>query len=589
MTVNEKVKALRKLMREQGIDCWYVNGTDPHQSEYVCPRWRSRAWLSGFTGSAGTVIVTKKEALLWVDSRYFIQGAKQIEGSCFNLMKLDWEQTPSPVDWLLTTQKKGTVVSIAADTLSLTVQKQFEDAFAPKGLELKPVSDLLDQIWTDRPAVPFSTLVQMDKSIAGFSRSEKFAQVRAKMKEEGCSYTMLCSLDDIAWVTNLRGDDVAYNPVFLSYLLIGQTQSWLFTEPKRFSPLLAREVAPDMEVLPYEVAAKVIAKVVKARDVVAVNPDRTNVVIAEALGKAKHLYGRDVTTDMKAQKNPVEMDGMRKSHLLDGVALVNFLASLDTGNPHYDEWELSQMLKKERLRAKDCIGESFSPIAAFSENGAMCHYSATEKEKRKVEGSGLLVLDTGGMYIYGMTDVTRTVAFGTPTKEEITDYTLVLQGHLALAAAVFPEGTFGYQLDVLAKEFMWKHGMTFYHGTGHGVGFRLNVHEGPQNIGWRPITVPLKPGMVTSDEPGIYKEGRHGIRIENLIAVQEAMKTEFGQFLQFETLTLCPYERKLIDKSMLTEDEIKQVDGYHARVYAELKDLVDPSSRAYLKEATKPL
>ncbi|MFA6846530.1 MAG: aminopeptidase P family protein [Sphaerochaetaceae bacterium] len=589
MTIDERVETLRGLMEDKGIDCWYINGTDPHQSEYVCPRWRSRAWISGFSGSAGTVVITAKEALLWVDSRYFIQGAHQIEGTCFSLMKLDYENTPSPLSWIAQHLEKGQSVGIDNSTLMITFKSEMEKSFQEKEIKLVGMEDLLDKLWKERPLVPSSKVVGLDTSLAGVSRSEKFGQVRGQLSLLGCEYTVLCALDDIAWITNLRGDDVRYNPVFLSYFLLGKNKAWLFTNPQRFSESLLQEVQKDMEVLPYEDAAKVIAQIVRKGDRVYLNPDKTNMLIADALSKAVLVTGRDFTTDLKARKNNVELEGMRRSHLLDGVALVNFLASLDTDNPHYDEYQLTELLYQQRTRAKECIGESFGPIAGFSENGAMCHYSASKESSKPIVSDGLLVLDTGGMYTCGMTDVTRTVLFGKATPEQKKDYTLVLKGHLALAAARFPQGTCGYQLDVLAKQFLWQNGLNFFHGTGHGVGFRLNVHEGPQNISGRPVAVPLEVGMVTSDEPGLYKEGRHGIRIENLIVVQNGEKTEFGQFYQFEVLTVCPYERKLIDIRMLTSSELKQVNDYHAWVYAMLRDLVDPSSREYLEAATRPL
>jgi len=589
MTIDERVETLRGLMEDKGIDCWYINGTDPHQSEYVCPRWRSRAWISGFSGSAGTVVITAKEALLWVDSRYFIQGAHQIEGTCFSLMKLDYENTPSPLSWIAQHLEKGQSVGIDNSTLMITFKSEVEKSFQEKEIKLVGMEDLLDKLWKERPLVPSSKVVGLDTSLAGVSRSEKFGQVRGQLSLLGCEYTVLCALDDIAWITNLRGDDVRYNPVFLSYFLLGKNKAWLFTNPQRFSESLLQEVQKDMEVLPYEDAAKVIAQIVRKGDRVYLNPDKTNMLIADALSKAVLVTGRDFTTDLKARKNNVELEGMRRSHLLDGVALVNFLASLDTDNPHYDEYQLTELLYQQRTRAKECIGESFGPIAGFSENGAMCHYSASKESSKPIVSDGLLVLDTGGMYTCGMTDVTRTVLFGKATPEQKKDYTLVLKGHLALAAARFPQGTCGYQLDVLAKQFLWQNGLNFFHGTGHGVGFRLNVHEGPQNISGRPVAVPLEVGMVTSDEPGLYKEGRHGIRIENLIVVQNGEKTEFGQFYQFEVLTVCPYERKLIDTRMLTSSELKQVNDYHAWVYAMLRDLVDPSSREYLEAATRPL
>lgn len=587
MTIDERVKQLRKLMRNNGIDCWYVNGTDPHQSEYVCPRWRSRAWISGFTGSAGTVVVTRTEALLWVDSRYYVQGAKQIEGSCYQLMKQEWEDTPSPIDWIKTNLKKGKVVGIDQETISVSDYQRMSGCLAEKGITLATMPDLLDQIWTDRPAVPDSKVVEVEKRYAGLSRAEKFSQVRNAMEEKGCTYYLVCAIDDIAWMTNLRGDDIKYNPVFLSYLLLGKERAWLFTDISRFSAELLTDVRADMDVMPYEAAAKTIRGLVKAKDVVYMNPDRTNVLMRAALGKARVVAGQDITTEMKARKNPTEMEGMRRAHVLDGIAMVNFLSRLDfSGETTYDELQLCQMLDAERLKNPDCLDESFGTIAGFGPNGAMCHYCPSEEEHSPVT-RGLVVLDSGGQYRFGTTDITRTLAFGKPTVEEIHDYTVTLKGHLALAAAVFPKGTCGYQLDILAKQFMWKDGMSFFHGTGHGVGFRLNVHEGPQRINGRPITVAMEVGMVTSDEPGIYKEGRHGIRIENLIATVPAMKTEFGQFYKFETLTLCPYERRLIDTSLLSKEEIDQVNTYHRRVYETLRDKVENPD--WLQEACKPL
>ncbi len=587
MKIDEKVKQLRKLMREKGIDCWYVNGTDPHQSEYVCPRWRSRAWISGFTGSAGTVVITRKDALLWVDSRYYVQGAKEIEGTCFKLMKMDWEDTPSPLQWILSHLKKGKVVGVDRETLSVSESEKLSSSFEKGGIILSPVEDLLDSLWTDRPSVPDGKVVEVQTCYAGLSRSEKFALVREEMAKKGCSFTLVCSLDDIAWVTNLRGSDIIHNPVFLSFLLLGKERAWLFTEISRFDAQLLKEVRSDMDVMPYESAARTIRSLVKAGDTVYMNPERTNVLLFSALGKSRLLRGQDITTVMKAVKNPAEIEGMRRSHLLDGVAMVDFLSRLDySGKKAYDELELCRMLDAQREKNPDCLDESFGTIAGFGPNGAMCHYCPSEQEHSPVT-RGLLVLDSGGQYRYGTTDITRTLAFGEPTEEEIHDYTLTLKGHLALARAVFPKGTCGYQLDILAKQFMWSSAMTFFHGTGHGVGFRLNVHEGPQRINARPIPVAMEVGMVTSDEPGIYKEGRHGIRIENLVLVVPFTKSEFGEFYTFETLTLCPYERRLIDVTLLSSEERAQVDAYHSRVYETLKEKVE--NPEWLKEACRPL
>ncbi len=397
-------------------------------------------------------------------------------------------------------------------------------------------------------------------------------------------------MDDIAWLTNLRGNDVAYNPVFMSYMLIGLEQAFLFTNPNRFSPELLAEAKADMQVLPYDAVFETISKTVGASDHVFFNPDKTNMQLFSALpAGVRAVEGRDYTTDMKAAKNPVELEGMRRAHLLDGVALVNFLAHAHDAGMVYDEVTFAQELARQRSRSKEYLGPSFGPIAGFGEHGAMCHYSATKESAFPIEGDGLVVLDTGGQYETGMTDVTRTILFGTATEEQKRDYTLVLKGNLALASQRFPVGTCGYQLDALARQFLWQAGLSFSHGTGHGIGFRLNVHEGPHRIGPNPLAVPLVPGMVVSDEPGLYKEGRHGIRIENVIAVVEDIKTEFGQFLSFETLTLCPFDRDLIDKQLLTDSEISMIDSYHAWVLSELGPMVDKDALAWLQAATLPL
>ncbi|NCC65574.1 MAG: aminopeptidase P family protein, partial [Spirochaetia bacterium] len=407
--------------------------------------------------------------------------------------------------------------------------------------------------------------------------------------QEHASVSVISSLDDIAWLTNLRGADISYSPVFLSYLLVGKQKAWLFTDSQRFSKEILDEVSKEFEIRDYDSVVATLQEILEDEDVIYYNPDKTNCLLAQTFVGRKAVCKRDITTDLKASKNETELEGMRRAHLLDGVALVNFLAGLDTQQGNYTEIELAQKLKEERLRNKDCLSESFSPISGWAAHGAMCHYSADEKSNARIEGDGLLVLDTGGMYRYGMTDITRTILFGSATEEQKRDYTLVLKGNLALASVRFPEGTCGYQLDVLARQFLWQQGLSYFHGTGHGVGFRLNVHEGPQSISSKPLAVPLKKGMVLSDEPGLYKEGRYGIRIENLVAVREDIKTEFGQFYSFEVLTLCPFERRLIDKKLLNDQEKGMIDSYHKWVYEELKDLVDPKALSYLVEATLPL
>lgn len=585
MTVNERVEALRSQMDKAGLSAWIINGTDPHQSEYVCDRWHARRWISGFTGSAGTVIVTKDKALIWVDSRYFVQCAAQISGTVFEMRKIDGPEASSPLDFLKENFSKGGKVGISAETLMITADERYRQ----NGIDIRATDDLLDAIWTDRPAMPENPVIKMDDDLCGMSAREKIEKIRDMGHRKDEDYHLISSLDDIAWILNLRGCDIDDTPVFLAHLLIGPDSVKLFTPKARFT-----DVKPECyEVLPYDNVADVLSGLEDT--VIRINPERINMKMFNALSKAKNVRlsrGREYSTDLKAVKNPTELEGMRTAHILDGVALVNFLAMVKRNEFDFTELSIAKALSDERELEEDYLGPSFSTIAGFGAHGAVVHYSATEETDIPITGNGLLVLDSGGQYTCGTTDVTRTLLFGKATKEQKEDYTLVLKGHLALAGQIFPKGTTGHQIDALAHQFLWQKGMDYFHGTGHGVGFRLSVHEGPQRISSKQGTgepVQLEAGMVISDEPGLYKEGKHGIRIENLVAVTEAMKTEFGQFLTFEVLTCCPYERDLIEKDMLTQDEIDMVDDYHRWVREMLIDMVDESSRDYLISATEPL
>ncbi|MCK9547144.1 MAG: aminopeptidase P family protein [Sphaerochaeta sp.] len=587
-TINERVALLRSQLAQHNLDAWIINGTDSHQSEYVAARWKSRAWISGFTGSAGSVLITATEALLWVDSRYFIQAEAQIAGTEFAMMKID---TPGSLDmntYITQHLKAGQRVGIAAETLTISAKGTIETTLG-NTIELVATDDLLDAIWSDRPAVPTSLAIQLSDDLAGFSPAQKLTMVRAALAQREADWTIISSLDDIAWLTNLRAGDVNYNPVFYSYALVGKERAWLFTDPARFSGEISTSLMTSFTLETYERITEVLKEVIKEGDRVYLNPERTSVMIADAIPSGHYVTGRDFTTDLKASKNETELEGMRRAHLLDGVALVNFLAKLDTKGGTYTEIEIAERLVSERERSAEYLGPSFAPISGWGEHGALPHYDATEASNATIEGDGLLVLDTGGHYRSGMTDVTRTILFGDATEEQRSDYTLVLKGNLALAGARFPEGTCGYQLDVLARQFLWQQGLAYHHGTGHGIGFRLNVHEGPHSISPKPIAVPLKKGMIISDEPGLYREGKHGIRIENIVAVQEDGTGEFGTFLSFEVLTICPFERTLIVKELLSETEVAMVDAYHRWVFEELKELVDESALAYLRQATSPL
>ncbi|MCF0261342.1 MAG: aminopeptidase P family protein [Sphaerochaetaceae bacterium] len=587
MTIEEKLSALRQEMKKEGLSAWIINGTDPHQSEYVSPRWQSRSWISGFTGSAGTVVITMDKALIWVDSRYFVQCADQIKGTPFIMKKVDGPEASSPNSFLAETFSQGQKVGIAAETLMVSSKAKYLEL----NINIQAMDDLLDNIWTDRPAMPTNAVVQLDDELCGKSVEEKINSVRELGNKNNEQYHLVSSLDDIAWLLNLRGSDIDDTPVFLAHLLIGPDFVKLFTPKERFASINVESL--PYEVLPYEAITEQLATLKDAT--VRLNPARINMKLKNSLDKAcnvKLSEGREYSTDLKAAKNEAELEGMRIAHILDGVALVNFLALVKRDEYDFTELSIAKALSDERELEEDYLGPSFSTIAGFAEHGAVVHYSATEETDKAITGNGLLVLDSGGQYTCGTTDVTRTLLFGQATQEQKEDYTLVLKGHLALASAVFPKGTSGHQLDVLAHQYLWQKGMTYFHGTGHGVGFRLSVHEGPQRISTYQGTdkpVALEVGMVISDEPGLYKEGKHGIRIENLIAVNEAMTNEFGTFYCFETLTACPYERDLIVKEMLTQEEIDQINDYHRWVREVLIDMVDPKAVDYLVSATEPL
>lgn len=587
MKIDEKINNLRKIMEREGLDAYLINGTDPHNSEYVCPRWETRAFISGFTGSAGTVLITLKKAILWVDSRYYIQGEKQIKDTCFTLVKEGIDDNPSPIDYISTSLEKGTKLGVSSDTLMLGAKEKMQEKCP--NIEIIATDDLLNEIWSNRPSIPCEKVEEMGVELTGFSRAQKLNMIRIYLGEKQVEYQFIASLDDIAWALSLRGDDVKYNSLFMAYLFVTHEKAFLFTNKDRFDEELLKEVEKDVVIYPYEEASTVIPTIIQENTKVMLNKEKVNSLFVSTFEKCEIVNEVEVTTLLKACKNDTEMEGERRAHLLDGIAMVNFLSSIDFDNCNLDEYQITELLEKQRRRSDELVQLSFNTIAGFAENGALCHYAVDKESAKTISGSGLLVLDSGGTYKCGTTDITRTLLFGEATEEQKRDYTLVLKGHIALATQTFPEHTKGYQLDVLAKQFMWKYGLTFYHGTGHGVGHRLCVHEGPQRISSAPIEEDLKKGMVLSDEPGLYKEGRHGIRIENLIAVKEYGKTEFGKFFEFETLTLCPYEKKLIDISLLKEDEINYINSYHQWVREELINLVDESSVEYLVRATTPI
>lgn len=588
--ITNRLEMIRNLMVEEQIDAWVDFGSDPHGSEYVAPRWRTRAWISGFTGSAGTIVITQETALLWVDSRYHIQAAQQISGTPFKLQRLGNPGVVDHTQWILDNLPLGATVGTTGLTVSIAVGRSMRETLSRKGVNLVYTEDWLDTIWQERPSLPCELVRAQDVAIAGTSARAKIEKVRETIAAYGCSYTVVSSLDDIAWLLNLRGSDIAFNPVFLAYLLIGEKEVVLFTEASRVDSSWMHDFSSFGEVRGYDEIFNYLPQVFKETDTVFLSPEKTSVTLLKAIPVGINLVeGRDISTNLKAKKSYIEIEGMRRAHVLDGIAMVKLLSQLNRAEKVYTELSIAEALENFRSEHEEYLGPSFSPIAGFGPHGALAHYSASKESSVDLLGDGLLVLDTGGQYATGTTDITRTLLFGEPSDQMKRDYTLVLKGNLALAAQRFPVGTYGYQLDILARQFLWQAGYSYGHGTGHGVGFCLNVHEGPFNISPKPITVAIEQGMVMSDEPGIYREGLYGIRLENLLVAQSSGTTEFGEFLAFDVLSLCPFERKLIEVSLLTEPEIQMLNAYHGWVYDELSDKLPEADKSWLEEATLPL
>jgi Xaa-Pro aminopeptidase len=593
MTVKNRIESLRRQMRDHQFDAFIISGSDPHQSENTPDRWRIRQWLTGFTGSAGTVVVTHDKAGLWTDFRYYIQAEKQLESSGIELFHADEVGVQTPAEWLSGELKAGSRAAVEGKEISAELFRQLARDLSNWGIDLESSEGLIDEIWLKRPDIPDSPVREVPEAICGMSREKKLERIRQELSQRHrAEYLLLSSLDDIAWTLNLRGADIPYSPVFTAFLLIGLHSAVLFCRKEKIPEALERKLAETVEIASYDTFFSEISAYILPQSKVVLSPEKTSTALYQRIAEHTGITEAvNLTTYLKARKNPVELEGMRRVHRYDGAAMVSFLHWFETRTDGLElsEMRIAEVLRSFRSRQEGFIDESFSPIAAFAENGALCHYSANKDQNASVAGSGLLVLDSGGQYLGGTTDITRTLLAGEPTQQQREEYTLVLKGHLALVRQQFPEGTRGYQLDVLARKPLWDLGIDYGHGTGHGVGFMLNVHEGPQSISKRPVDVVLKPGMIVSNEPGVYREGRFGIRIENLLAVRNTEKTEFGQFMGFEDLTRCPYERRLIEPGLLTEDEKNQINHYHALVYTELENLLNEEECIWLKQKTLPL
>jgi len=593
MKIRERVKLLRKEMAGEGYDAYLITGSDPHQSEYPPGRWCSRAWISGFEGSAGVVVVTAQEAGLWTDSRYFLAAQEAIAGTGFRLFREGEVGVPGYAEWLQQTLEKGALVGLDADTVSLSEYRALSRDLAAHGIAVTAGPDLIDRIWSDRPALPKDSVFPHEPRFSGQSRGERLSLVRAQMETTGASAHVLSTLDDIAWILNLRGSDVPYNPVFVAHLLITSERATLFADASKFSEDLVTELGREhVELEPYDALATALGSL-EADTVLQYSPDQISVGLSSYM--VKGITAREVpnpSTLLKAQKNSIELENLTRAMARDGVAMVRFLswlgASLELGEV-VTELTAEHQLRAFRSEGENFVSESFRTISAYRGHGAVVHYAASEESDSRLESAGLFLLDSGAQYRDGTTDITRTISLGTPIDEQRREFTLVLKAHIALATARFPAGTTGLVLDGICRHHLWRHGLNYGHGTGHGVGFFLNVHEGPQRLAQRRSMQPLLPGMVVSNEPGLYRTDRYGIRIENLLVVEEDEVNDFGRFYRFRTLTLCPFDRALVERPMLSLEEIAWIDKYHRTVREQLRASLDPDLSVWLDQACAPL
>jgi Xaa-Pro aminopeptidase len=596
-TTPVKLAALRQAMQQHKVAACLIPSADPHLSEYLPEHWQARAWLSGFTGSAGTLVVTPTHAGLWTDSRYFAQATQELAGSGIDLMKQQVAHAPEHLLWLQQNLQTGQTLAVAGDSISLATARHLEHRLESVGAGIRVDLDLPGLIWPDRPALPKHAVVEHAPRYAIQSRAEKLSRLRTAMRKLEATHHLISSLDDIAWLTNLRGSDVECNPVFLAHLLVqAEGHATLFVGRGKLTDALVAALAVDgIRIADYATVTDALTEL-GPKDHLLFDGGRVVVAVAGALTSAvRTIEAANPTTLFKARKSEPELDHVRDVMRRDGAALARAFRRLEerlAAGMTQTELDVDSLLLEERSAQPDFVGESFATIAGYQANGALPHYRATPEQHSALKAHGLLLIDSGGQYQGGTTDITRVLALGETSAEQRRDATLVMKGMIALSRARFPKGASGPQLDALARAPLWASGMDYGHGTGHGVGYFLNVHEGPQGI--RPpvaggALVPLEPGMISSIEPGLYKPGRHGIRHENLAVVIEADKTEFGEFYAFETLTLCPFDRRALEPGLLNPEERAWLDDYHATVRAALAPLLEEADLAWLERHCAPL
>ena len=580
LTVPEKLAKLRELMTNQSIDALVVMSADPHMSEYLPDYWKARQWLSGFSGSVGTLVVTQNFAGLWADGRYWVQAEQQLAGTGFQLQKLTSDESSTHLAWIEKNLPAGSVISVNGQTLSIQQFKALENTAKQLGFKLETQQDLIGSIWLNRPELPLEQIHLMPEGLNALSRKEKIQAIRETLKTKAIEGHFISSLDDIAWVLNARGQDVEYNPVFLSHLYISAQQAVLFIDSNKVDLTTQQAFKADgIEIRDYQDSAQFLANISNAS--VLLDPAKVSIYHEQAIAKdIQVVYDINPSTLFKSRKHESEIAHIRHAMVKDGVALCHFFHWLEKAlhqSQRISELTIDEKITAFRAQQEGFIGPSFSTIAGFNANGALPHYRATEEHYSFIEGDGLLLIDSGGQYVDGTTDITRVVPVGTPTEQQKRDYTLVLKCHIALAKTIYPEGLAAPLLDSICRHTLWQHGLDYRHGTGHGVGFALNVHEGPQVLSYyAPIHAysKLREGMILSNEPGLYHEGQYGIRIENLVAnrLHSGFEKTYGDFLEFETLTLCPIHLDCIVVDMLTDEEKDWLNSYHQTVQERLAE-----------------
>ena len=584
------LEALRDLMRSKHIDAVIIPGTDPHQSEYPSEHWKFRDYVSGFTGSNGTAVVTLDDAGLWTDSRYFLQAAEQLEDSGFTLRKENIPGEPTVLEWLGEVLDEDAVVGVDGRLFSLIEANRIEMFCAQNGFMFAPDFRAAEAIWTDRPARPMNPAFVHDEALAGEDVDSKISRVVDALDAADADGLLITALDEIAWLLNLRGSDVDYTPVVIAFAYVSEDERVLFIDSEKVTSEVKDHLKKyGVKIKDYDDIEKFLGKISSTATVM-VDPNRVSDALGQAMICNKTFMASPVIA-LKGVKNECQIAGFRQAMLYDGAAMVRMMMWLEQNVANgITEMDVDRRLQQERAAYASNRGDSFHMIAGYKDHGAIVHYEATDESAYTLAPEGLLLIDTGGQYLEGTTDITRTISLGNPTAAEKHDYTLILKGHLALARAVFPKGTMGVQLDVLARGPLWNEGMTYLHGTGHGVGHFLGCHEGPQSIRMEANPTPLELGMVTSNEPGIYKTGEYGIRTENLLlCVPACSNEEWGEFYKFESLTLFPYDTTLMDMDMLNREEVKQINDYHAMVCERLRPLLSADEAQWLEQKCKSI